>query len=447
LNLFQHSTRPTSAFLPDDRQRRWSVEMLGNMGWWIFDAETRTLINRKSDQRVRFEGAVDGAGGSPAPGSGPVRWRFSYQDAEVRYPVLVTARHETYGGPGFDRRREPTLGWSIDHAGSAAEWRRTGGAREDVPPYGLWRRVDEALFDALACWPATEATGPISYRVDSWGGWLNGAWCPRLRRVARGRAEEAREVEDGVRPYLEPLTSAPLAWQFVDAGKAEGGASVAGIRALADGRRFLPGEAPLTGFEAAIPHLRRSDGKAVMFPCGVRGARDRDGYYYARAFFFYADEDVFFRLEGSSQPTFQKGVPRHWRFDLDDLLDLGVRRDPDAAALPAGLVCRRVVYDWREAYLQPLPRLAQRLTTALIDGCLAWSGSRLRLREDPARLKELAADGSPQPTPPLANSGIDLEAKALVEVNHRYQGGRFFGGSFTGYVQQDGWTEPGFPLP
>ena len=31
-------------------------------GWWTFDAETQTLINRVSDQRIRFESAVDDAG-------------------------------------------------------------------------------------------------------------------------------------------------------------------------------------------------------------------------------------------------------------------------------------------------------------------------------------------------------------------------------------------------
>src|SRR5678815_5412069 len=72
-------------------------------GWWTFDAETQTLINRVSDQRIRFESAVDDAGSLlHPPASGPARLRFSYQDADIRYPVLVTARYETYGGPGFD---------------------------------------------------------------------------------------------------------------------------------------------------------------------------------------------------------------------------------------------------------------------------------------------------------------------------------------------------------
>src|SRR5215203_2150786 len=73
------------------------------IGWWTFDAETQTLANRVSDQRIRFEGAVDDAGSLlHPPASGPARLRFSYQDADDRYPVLVIARYETYGGSGFD---------------------------------------------------------------------------------------------------------------------------------------------------------------------------------------------------------------------------------------------------------------------------------------------------------------------------------------------------------
>src|SRR5262245_31164093 len=115
------------------------------IGWWIYDAETRTLINRVSGQRVRLEHEAEPMAG------GLARLRFAYEDAEVRYPVLVTARRETYGGSGYDHRDESrhSLAWSIDHGASAAAWRRLTGTDSEVPPYGLWRRVDATLFDAL----------------------------------------------------------------------------------------------------------------------------------------------------------------------------------------------------------------------------------------------------------------------------------------------------------
>ncbi len=422
--------------------------MLDQIGWWTFVKETQTLINRASDQRVRFESLVDDAGSLlHPPASGPARLRFSYEDAEVCYPVLVTARYDAYGGPGFDHGDSDrlSLSWSIDHSASAVEWRRSCGTRAEIPPYGLWRRVDDALFDALACWPPSEAVGPEPSRIDSWGGWFNGEWSPRLRRVGAGRAERKTSVESGLRPFLEPLGSPPLSWQFVDAHKVVSCAALAGVRTLRSGRYFLPADAALTGFENAIPHLRRSDGKAVMFPYQIRSSLDKDGYYVARTQFFYADEDLFFRLDGHPSIP-RKGSPGTWEFDLDQLADLGVRQGPEGRALPEGLICSRAVYDWDGPRLQPLPQLAQRLTVALIDGWLSWSGSRLRLLDDPKKLASLASEGAPPPVPPLPKSGVDLNARGLVAVNSGYHGGRFVRRTMTGYLQQDGWTEAGCPL-
>ena len=418
------------------------------IGWWTFDAETQTLANRVSDQRIRFEGAVDDAGSLlHPPASGPARLRFSYQDTDVRYPVVVIARYETYGGSGFDHGDSDrlSLGWSIDHLASAAEWRRSCAAPTEIPSYGQWRRVDDALFDALSCWPSGEGSGPEPSRIDSWGGWFNGEWSLRLRRVGAGRAERNTPVESGLRPFVEPLGSPPLSWQFVDAQKAVSCAALAGVRTLRSGRHFLTRDAALTGFENAIPHLRRSDGKAVMFPYQIRSSLDKDGYYVARTQFFYADEDVFFRLDGDpSIPS--KGSPGTWEFELDELTDLGVRQEPDRGDLPEDLICSRTVYDWDGPRLQPLPQLAQRLTVALIDGWLSWSGSRLRLLDDPNKLALLAAEGAPPPVPPVAKSGVDLNARGLVAVNSGYHGGRFVRRTMTGYLQQDGWTEAGCPL-
>ena len=184
-----------------------------------------------------------------------------------------------------------------------------------------------------------------------------------------------------------------------------------------------------------------------MFPYGIQSSLDRDGFYVARTQFFYADEDVFFRLDGRSVAPTWKGAPGTWEFELKELSDLGEQKDHEATDLPACLICSRRIYDWRAPFLQPLPRLANRLTAALIDGWLAWSGSRLRLLDDPAKLELLAAQAAPHPVPALAESGIDLGAKSFVAVNDGYHGGRFVRRSMTGYLHQDDWTEAGCPVP
>ena len=64
--------------------------MLDQIGWWTFVTETHTLINRVSDQRIPFESAVDEAGSLlHPPASGPARFRFSYEDAEVCYITAI----------------------------------------------------------------------------------------------------------------------------------------------------------------------------------------------------------------------------------------------------------------------------------------------------------------------------------------------------------------------
>jgi len=246
------------------------------IGWWTFDAETQTLVNRVSDQRIRFEGAVDDAGSLlHPPASGPAWLRFSYQDTDFRYPVVVIARYETYGGSGFDHGDSDrlSLGWSIDHLASAAEWRRSCAAPTEIPSYGQWRRVDDALFDALSCWPSDEGSGPEPSRIDSWGGWFNGEWSPRLRRVGAGRADRNTPAESGLRRSRA-------------AGEP---AIVVAVRGCT---------------ESSL--LRRS--------CRIRSSLDKDGYYVARAQFFYADEDVFFRRRNvrlGSAPAARKGEQVH----------------------------------------------------------------------------------------------------------------------------------------
>jgi hypothetical protein len=277
------------------------------------------------------------------------------------------------------------------------------------------------LFDALACWPPTEATGAQPARIDAWGGFLNGAWSPRLRRVGVGRADPGAAVEPRVRPYLEPLASPPPSWRFV----ARDGAAPA-----------LPG-----GLKPRTGYLLRHDGEAVMFPVRVESSLDKDGFYVARVRFAYADEGVSFQVNGRASPPASWGSLGAWSFELHDLIDAETRGGP------AGddLLCSRRVYDWRGPYVQPLPRLAQRLTAALIDGWLAWDGSG-RLLDDPEQLASLASQGAPPPLPALAASGVDLGAKGLVAVDGGYHGGRFARRSMTGYLHQDGWTEAGAPL-
>src|SRR5829696_983108 len=116
------------------------------------------------------------------------------------------------------------------------------------------------------------------------------------------------------------------------------------------------------------------------------------------------------------------------------------------AMLGAGAQCDPVLPSYRGTTTQkrsssapgPLPHLSNRVFEtyeAIIEAaCDAW------------RSLLLAAEGAPPPVPPVAKSGVDLNARGLVAVKYGYHGGRFVGRTMTGYLQQDGWTEAGCPL-
>jgi hypothetical protein len=75
-----------------------------------------------------------------------------------------------------------------------------------------------------------------------------------------------------------------------------------------------------------------------MFDQEIRSSLDKDGYYVARAQFFYADEDVFFRLNGRSW----NGSPGAWEFERRTMMLSSARR-LDRGWLPASLADTQLV--------------------------------------------------------------------------------------------------------
>src|SRR5829696_8226770 len=118
--------------------------MLERIGWWTFDAETQTLVNPVSDQRIRFEGAVDDAGSLlHSRAGGPARLRFSYQDADVRYPVVVIARYaDVWWFRLRSRRERPAVAWLVN---------RPSRLSRGVAPLMRRPHTDPVLWPMAAC--------------------------------------------------------------------------------------------------------------------------------------------------------------------------------------------------------------------------------------------------------------------------------------------------------
>jgi hypothetical protein len=389
------------------------------IGYWSYDPETKRLINRKSDQRLTFVGnyPLNGAETNRPPRSGGQSWRFVYRDSDIEYPLLVWSEVLQRSGGLYYR-------WHIDHVASADLWRdQYGGV--STPAYGLWRRVDSCALDALLCWPEIETTGPVPEGTESYGGWSNGQWSNRLLRSSSRGEKFGFEPPDGQAetPFIEALDAEARAWTFVDAIDGAGQADLANIQEIAPGQYFLPHDDPLTGFEHRMPHLLRSDGKAVIFPAGCRGQRMR--HDSSDTWFLYADEEVFFFFASSAHSPHRHLIGPGWPACIG-LRDKS-RFDPSQpGGLPADLfVQRKSRYSWIDPVTStknPSPAVAHRVTVAIVDAGFAWSGQGGFVSEAPERI------GREQPWSPLDTKDWQ---KVPVQLGPASVEGGYIGGLFS----------------
>jgi len=406
--------------------------------YWDYDASSQTLSNG-SGQRISFQGNV-----RPLDFAQTNLRCFLYEDPELQYPLVVERPADTV-------TKQTRYIWQIDHERSAQLWRKLGNHDQPVPSYGCWRRVEACATDAFLCWPGSEATGPRPWRVESKGGWLNGAWLPTLRR----RFDSNIDYKYGAQPqfyyrniddeppaeaFLDPLDTPRFTWEYVDSreiGRSADldfidirGSGITGLRRderTKSGLSYLPEGSKLTGFENSMPSLRRSDGRAVMFPAGLRSDRGPRGEgYYPNPFFLYADEDVALQIAGNSYGG-SEGLPSTWFFKLDHVFRIALRRreqfDPNHPEVaPPDLFVQYTSRFFISRH--PAVAFSRKLTAALTDGWIAWTGTDRRLLDDPAKVAEIARE-DPYDTPPLERSGIDLKQKKRVSVEGGYIGGRY----------------------
>ena len=153
--------------------------MIDIFGWWAFDPDTIALINKVTGERVRFVARMTGEF-APAEGE----WlQFQYEHDGLSYPVLVEVAEIEYFYNSHTRNTKRGLGWQLDHIRSAELWKKEQPSHNSNPGYGVWRRVDDCLTDALRFWPDATSAGRLPDRFLVSGGWLNGAWSALWERV------------------------------------------------------------------------------------------------------------------------------------------------------------------------------------------------------------------------------------------------------------------------
>jgi hypothetical protein len=401
------STTFESAFKETHKEAAPAQAMRTDVGWWSIDPEATCIGNVASGQQVKLDTAFR------IENWGEENWHFSYRDREVEYPVLVrrTFEQEKFGGTAAVLE--------IDHGESAKLWRERANRLEDTPPYGLWRRVDEAVVDALCCW--NELGGLTkNVQVHALGGWFNGAWNGTWRRRFSGaRYDPTGPAWPLAQPILEPLDSAaPPPWQFVNHAKDVTRADLANVRREPGYMPVLPRGAPLEGFQGQTPYLIRADEKAALFPAFASrrwvnsSYPDFEDYYVGVGHFIYANEDTFLTCPFD---------PKRSSFWTNWQVELGARTERDAAlsrsediakwplAGPTGFaVWRRLAFD----LLQSWPN---------------WRGSGCRLLEDPVAFEAFKRSDDPNSgrLPKWEKSGIALEMPKKVAVTGGFVGGLY----------------------
>jgi len=393
--------------------------MASVFGWWDFDTEVVRLINRVTGQRLILIGR------QPEDGVATPALRFRYEDLDTHFSLIVRR-------PQTQRGQYPR--WLVDYVASTEVWRRRTGAT-GMPPYGLWRRVDDSVIDALLCWPEIVQSGPKVERIESTGGWLNGAWSDALcRRFSAQFFDWATKGQPIAAVSLESLDlPPPPPWRFHSAPVARQGARIAGIERPNQRYVYLPAEAALTGFEHDVPYLKRSDGRAVMFPSGLASYFFRGEDYHPQVLIDYADEDVLLRLGCERRGFRQDDCVLCFRSSSFFANQIGLRdRSRFDPTSPNGLPAE--FFPLETPYHVPTPsyRLWHRLREALVDGWLQWTGS-VHMAESAEWLRQqekYQRGGLGVP----AHGGMMFASPTRVQVK-----GAYVGGLLTSLAEQQAW--------
>lgn len=356
-------------------------------GWWDAFPKGRTLINRASGQRVRLVGVwLDEQDTEDA------RWlRFEYEDDEVCYPVVARLIRGDYVDPEFPRRRKTGQILRIDHNRSAIVWRRETGAATDSPPYGLWRRVDDCITDAFACWPALPRYELALGQVGIRGGWLNGDWRENFVRTFPALTEKIKQgvaVSQGVleaeRPLVMPLDAEPPSpWRFHgfpegDAPNGEVSPDLGHFVGLDNRTKvynsetrssywIVPAGELLTGIAGRTAYMSAEDGSRVLYPkFGTTLNQERGGTQFS---FEYADREFMGSISAVNDSLAE---PATWSWNLQCIRgELRGHESGDSAS----------VVRIKPGVCVPTYLLWLRLSWTLIDAWLFWKGTHARFHD------------------------------------------------------------------
>lgn len=350
-------------------------------GWWDWDAEAPALVNRVTGERVVFRGAFQDPDLVPSDES----WlRFDYEHPELNFPLLVEER------PAEDAKEKGKTVWRVDYGRSHALFNHQGSGKDSNPSYGVWRRLDDCVSDAFACWPEdADPNGALARDLFLFGGWLNGVWSEGFNRSERRTFSRDRvPSENDYDSWLVPLDEAPPSpFVFHDHIPRRNGTENWEIEnpVLLEGLEFevpkfrlhprLPSGKPLTGLEGRTAYLLSVDEKCLLYPCygSIEADRGR-GHWSPSIYLIYADDVSVSLIALKSKKRDQRAFESDWLAILS-AGDFSLRQE--SCGSPFRLKPHPDTPAENKMFVPSRP-LWLRVRWGLIDGWSRWAGSRAR---------------------------------------------------------------------
>ena len=296
------ANRPTSTFKSASSMRRY--------GWFEFEQKPRLIRNYLTGQQLVLDSVVED--------SNVANYIGRYSDSEITQSIRFTIHtppqrtaeskldiRDLFSGP-------PT--WVV----IKLDYRELFS---ESPSYGLWRRTDDFLIDALLCWPEF-LDGMPTCSLHTTGGWRSGAWQPDLRRNFSGRKDGTPDQLTNrtiAEPYVVPLeTPAPPAWRLIDVDAPATEANLKFELLVESNVPYLSRSSPIEGFRGLMPFLEREDLAAYIILSKLKPALGRDEDPMTLLYYTYVDQDIFFTFR--SHPFYA--------LELGTCIDYGFREFP-----------------------------------------------------------------------------------------------------------------------
>lgn len=334
-----------------------NTEKTKQYGWYSFGYNgTGTLTeirNKISKQNLTINHIQS------APGVAQAIISASYQDNDIEQPIQFVLKQTTsYRGELTDYY-EIELCYSDFMA---------------APTYGLWRRLDDFLSDALLCWQGDNVT-----RIIITGGWVGCSWSNNLERtfILRTKIVWGDDTLPNEKPLLFPLSMpAPDAWQLHDVDEPESIAELQYTLYENTHAPYLPKAIKPSGFQGKVPYLMREDGnRYFIFSRVVYDIHPYSDCPYIRSYYIYLDEDIFF--------TFRNYISTN---EVDYVSSYGFRAFPPDKALWANQRSNGLVNPVKQSKdlcwsMQLTYPIWLRVKHAFCDAWINWQGCKNRLTQ------------------------------------------------------------------